>query len=197
MDPTMHGAGDVRFFDRFAPVYDLVMPPADPGALADALGRADRPVERVVDIGGGSGRATLALDVPERIVLDRSAGMLRRARQRGLDCVRGDARELPFADDSLDAVTVVDAFHHMPNQRGVAEEVFRVLAPGGVFAVNEFDPDTLLGRGLVAAERVVGFGSAFATPDELVRFLERVGFDAGVVERGFEYTVVGKKRESH
>ncbi|WP_049915765.1 class I SAM-dependent methyltransferase [Haloferax mucosum] len=193
----MHGAGDVRFFDRFAPLYDLVMPPAEAGALADALARADRPVKRVVDIGGGSGRATLALDVPERIVLDRSSGMLTRARTRGLDCVRGDARALPFGDDTLDAVTVVDAFHHMPNQRTVAAEVYRALAPGGVFAISEFDPDTLLGRGLVAAERVVGFGSSFATPAELTRFLERVGFEAAVVESGFEYTVVGKKRESH
>ncbi|AFK20539.1 methyltransferase domain-containing protein [Haloferax mediterranei ATCC 33500] len=193
----MHGAGDVRFFDRFAPLYDLVMPPAEADALEDALARADRPVERVVDIGGGSGRATLALDVPERIVLDRSAGMLSRARERGLDCVRGDARSLPFADGSVDAVTVVDAFHHMPSQRTVAEEVYRVLAPGGVFAVNEFDPETLLGRGLVVAERVVGFGSSFATPQELTRFLERVGFESAVVETGFEYTVVGKKRENH
>jgi demethylmenaquinone methyltransferase/2-methoxy-6-polyprenyl-1,4-benzoquinol methylase len=193
----MHGAGDVRFFDRIAPLYDLVMPDAEAETLNAALDRADVSVERVVDIGGGSGRATLALDVPERIVLDRSAGMLRRARNRGLDCVRSDARSLPFADGSVDAVTVVDAFHHMPSQRTVAEEVYRVLEPGGVFAISEFDPETLLGRGLVLAERLVGFGSSFATPTELTRFLERIGFDAAVVETGFEYTVVAKKRESH
>ncbi|WP_411963734.1 class I SAM-dependent methyltransferase [Haloferax sp. YSMS24] len=193
----MHGVGDVRFFDRFAPLYDLVMPAAEAETLNEALARADIPVERVVDIGGGSGRATLALDAPERIVLDVSAGMLRRARERGLDCVRGDARTLPFADDSVDAVTVVDAFHHMPNQRTVAEEVYRVLEPGGVFAISEFDPETLLGRGLVLAERVVGFGSSFASPSELTRFLERVGFEAHVLDTGFEYTVVAKKRESH
>lgn len=194
---AMHGVGDVRFFDRFAPIYDFVMPAAEAETLNEALGCADIPVERVVDIGGGSGRATLALDAPERIVLDVSAGMLNRARERGLDCVRGDARTLPFADGSVDAVTVVDAFHHMPNQRAVAEEVYRVLEPGGVFAISEFDPETLRGRGLVLAERVVGFGSSFASPRELTRFLERVGFDAQVLDTGFEYTVVAKKRESH
>ncbi|KAB1196010.1 MULTISPECIES: class I SAM-dependent methyltransferase [Haloferax] len=193
----MHGVGDVRFFDRIAPLYDLVMPAAEAKTLNEALERADIPVERVVDIGGGSGRATLALDVTDRVVFDVSAGMLRRARGRGLDCVRGDARSLPFADDSVDAVTVVDAFHHMPNQQSVAEEVYRVLEPGGVFAISEFDPETALGRGLVLAERVVGFGSTFFAPPALTRLLERVGFDATVLETGFEYTVVAKKRESH
>ncbi|KTG27248.1 class I SAM-dependent methyltransferase [Haloferax profundi] len=193
----MHGVGDVRFFDRIAPLYDLVMPSAEAETLNAALARADNPVERVVDIGGGSGRATLALDAPERIVLDRSVGMLGRAQNRGLDCVRGDARSLPFDDDSVDAVTVVDAFHHMPNQQAVAEEVYRVLAPGGVFAISEFDPETLLGKGLVVAERVVGFGSSFAAPRELARFLERVGFEVSLLDTGFEYTMVAKKRESH
>ncbi|KAB1188193.1 MULTISPECIES: class I SAM-dependent methyltransferase [Haloferax] len=193
----MHGVGDVRFFDRIAPLYDLVMPPAEAETLNAALARADHPVERVVDIGGGSGRATLALDAPEKVVLDVSAGMLRRAQNRGLDCIRGDARSLPFADESVDAVTVVDAFHHMPNQRTVAEEVYRILEPGGVFAISEFDPETPLGRGLVAAERVVRFGSSFASPRELTRFLERVGFEPSIVDTGFEYTVAAKKRESH
>ncbi|MFC7201959.1 class I SAM-dependent methyltransferase [Haloferax namakaokahaiae] len=193
----MHGAGDVRFFDRFAPLYDLVMPPAERDALAAGLAQADGEIERVVDIGGGSGRATLALPVSDPLVFDRSAGMLGRASNRGLDCVQGDARSLPFADESLDAVTVVDAFHHMPNQRTVTDEVVRVLRPGGVFVIQEFDPGTVRGRGLELAEKLVGFGSAFSAPGELTRFLEQAGLDAEVVEGGFEYTVVGKKRESH
>ncbi|ELZ82994.1 menaquinone biosynthesis methyltransferase UbiE [Haloferax elongans ATCC BAA-1513] len=193
----MHGPGDIRFFDRFAPLYDLVMPAADAEPLDFALDRASRPVERVVDIGGGSGRATLALDVPERVVFDLSEEMLARARSRGLDCVRGDARSLPFADDSVDAVTVVDAFHHMPDQQTVVEEVYRVLAPGGVFAVREFNPETIRGRGLAFAERAIGFGSSFVSPNELAGRLDGAEFEAAVLDTGFEYTVVGKKRESH
>mgnify|MGYP000356768839 CR=1 FL=1 len=59
----MHGPGDVRFFDRFASAYDLLMPPANADALAAGLQFADRPVERLLDVAGGSGRATVALDV--------------------------------------------------------------------------------------------------------------------------------------
>lgn len=192
-----HGAGDVQLFDRSAPIYDLVMPSVDPDALETAFDCADRDVERVADIDGSSGRATFTLDVSEQTVLDCSAGTSYQARGQDLDCARGDAWRLSFADDSLDAVAVADIFHHMPNQRGVVEEVFRVPTSGGAFAVDEFDPGMLLGQGLAATERAVGFGSALTMPDELVRFLERIGSEAAVVEHGFEYTMVRKKRKSH
>ncbi|MFC6754893.1 methyltransferase type 11, partial [Halorubrum tibetense] len=53
----MHGVGDVRFFDRVAPLYDRVMPAADGSVLAAGLDRAERPIDRLLDVGGGSGRA--------------------------------------------------------------------------------------------------------------------------------------------
>ncbi|PHQ47741.1 methyltransferase type 11, partial [Halorubrum sp. C3] len=53
----MYGIGDVGFFDRVAPLYDLAMPPADGEALAAGLDHAARPIERLLDVGGGSGRA--------------------------------------------------------------------------------------------------------------------------------------------
>jgi len=187
----MHGPGDVRFFDRFASAYDLLMPPANGDALAAGLQFANRPVERLLDVAGGSGRATVALDVSERVVVDLSGPMLRRARERGLDCVRGDAGRLPVRDDAVDAVTVVDALHHLPDPRAAVVEAARVLRPGGVLVIREFDPSTLLGRVVAASEDLVGFDSAFATPGELARFLESAGYSARIVETGFGYTVAG------
>ena len=187
----MHGPGDVRFFDRFARLYDLVMPPARVAPIERGLANAARPVERVLDVGGGSGRATVAVDAPDRIVCDVSRGMLRRARGRGLDCVRADARRLPIRDDSVDAVMVVDAFHHLPNPRACVDEARRVLRPGGVLVVRDFDPETLPGRAFVAVERLVRFDSTFSTPADLARFLSRAGFAARVVDGGFGYTVSG------
>ncbi|OYR45633.1 methyltransferase type 11, partial [Halorubrum sp. Ea8] len=52
----MYGLGDVRFFDRVAPLYDRVMPPANGEALAAGLAHATRPIDRLLDVGGGSGR---------------------------------------------------------------------------------------------------------------------------------------------
>ena len=189
----MFGHGDVGFFDRIAPLYDVFMPPASAEDLRGGLAFAHRPVERVVDLGGGTGRASRRLRAIglDPVVFDYSAGMLRRAGEEGLPGVRADAASLPVRDGSVDAVVVTDALHHFPDPEAAIGAVVRALAPGGVLVIREFDPSTLRGRALVASEKLVGFDSAFATPAELVRFLERAGFRARIVETGFGYTVAG------
>ena len=192
----MYGLGDVGFFDRVAPLYDRVMPPANGAALAAGLDHATRPIDRLLDVGGGSGRAAAALTGPEITVVDASTGMLGRARGvRGLSAVAGDAGRLPFRDGAMDAVTVVDAFHHLPDQAAAIREAARVLAPGGALVIREFDPSHPLGRALVAAENAVRMASRFRTPRDLAAALDDAGFDPRIVDRGFGYTVVGVRRE--
>lgn len=192
----MYGPGDVRFFDRLGRLYDLFMPSARADLLEAGLDHADREIDRLLDVGGGTGRAARAVDVDERIVVDAAPGMLRAARDAGLETVVGDAMRLPFRDGRADAILIVDAMHHMPNARTVIDECARVLAPGGVVVVRDFDPTTILGRALVAGEHVLGFGSRFFAPDGLAHMLEHAGFDARVLDRGFGYTVAGVKRGS-
>ncbi|WP_435074656.1 class I SAM-dependent methyltransferase [Halorubrum sp. HHNYT27] len=192
----MHGLGDVGFFDRMAPLYDRVMPPANGEALAAGLAHATRPIDRLLDVGGGSGRAAAALTGPEITVVDASLGMLDRARGvRGLSAVAGDAGRLPFRDASVDAVMIVDAFHHLPDQEAALREAARVLAPGGALVIREFDPDHPLGRALVAAENAIRMTSQFKTPRNLAAALDDAGFDPRIVDRGFGYTVAGVRRE--
>ena len=198
-----HGPGDVRFFDRVAPLYDRLMPAADSGALASALSLSRRPVRTVLDVAGGTGRATRALSglVDDEsghgvVVADQSLEMLGVARSRGHECVGADATTLPVRSNAVDAVSVADALHHVRDQRALLTEARRVVAPGGVVVVADFDPTTLRGRALVGLERAVGFDSAFSTPDDLARFLEREGLSARVVRAGFGYVVAGRVGES-
>lgn len=187
----MHG-GDVALFDRFAPLYDRLMYSADRDILAEALGRATREIETVIDIGGGTGRGVRAVDADRRVVVDPAHGMLQEARGHGLETVQGDGSRLPLTTDSVDAVLVVDALHHITNQHGVIDEAHRVLRSGGVLVIIEFDPTTVPGRLLVAGEHLVGFESTFHPPDRLRETVAGVGFDAAVIDRGFGYTVVGR-----
>lgn len=199
---TADCSGDVPLFDMMARVYDLGMPAADPDLLDRGLAFADGTVERVLDVGGGTGRASVALRdaraegdaVVDVTVVDASLGMLREARDRDLPCVAGDAGQLPVRDGSVDAVTVVDAFHHLPDPAAAVAEAARVLRPGGVLVVREFNPTTVRGRLLVAAEHLVGFDSRFHAPDDLAVLLDEAGLATFHPDEGFGYTVAGVKR---
>ncbi|MFA9517858.1 class I SAM-dependent methyltransferase [Halopenitus sp. H-Gu1] len=192
----MHGVGDVRFFDRTAPLYDLVMPAANPDVLTDAFDIATGSIHRILDVAGGSGRASMAIaDRPnagDPIVVDASTGMVKQARDRGLTVVRGDAMNLPIGSATIDAAMIVDALHHVPDRKATLNELFRVLRPGGVAVIREFDPDHPLGRLLVAGESAIGMGSTFVSPEELLASLEIAGFDPTVLDDGFVYTAVGR-----
>ena len=183
--------GDIAPFHRFARAYDLLSPPANRAALRAGLARAERNIERVVDLGGGPGQNVRALDPPEGIVVDAARGMTEMARRNGLVAVQADAARLPLAANTVDAIVVSDALHHIGNRPAVFEEAARVLRPGGVLVVREFDPSTLRGRALVTVEHLVGFESTFAPPDDLADEMAVAGFRPSVLDRGFGYTVVG------
>ena len=119
--------------------------------------------------------------------------MLDRARRQNLPTIRGDVRSLPLRSERVDGLVAVDAIHHFPDVPGVLEESARVLRPGGVFVIRDFDPTTLRGRALVLGERVVGFESTFFSPGDLASMLRNVGLTPTVLNAGFAYTVVGVK----
>jgi len=194
----MYGPGDVRFFRLAAPLYDRVMPDADRGCLAAGLRRADGGVDRVLDLGGGTGRASLALRDHaglDPVVVDATPAMLARARDRWFEAVAGDAARLPVRDGAIDAAVLVDALHHFPDGRGALAEAFRAIRPGGVLVVREFDPTHPLGRALALGERLIGMDSAFRSPAELADAMATAGFAAGTLDEGFGYTVVGRVPE--
>jgi SAM-dependent methyltransferase len=56
----------------------------------------------------------------------------------GLDFVHGDAENLPFGDESFDAVINVEASHAYPQLSRFLAEVARVLRPGGDFLYADF-----------------------------------------------------------
>lgn len=109
---------------------------------------SDTPGNRLADIGGGTGNYALALrgDGWEPVVVDRSTSMLRRAGDKGLVGVLGEAERLPFPDCSFDAATMISMLHHVSDRPAALAEARRVLRPKGRLVVKGFtgeDAETL------------------------------------------------------
>jgi SAM-dependent methyltransferase len=109
-----------------------------------------RPGMRVLDVGCGPG--TIALGLAEAVApgevigLDLREDVLARARDgaaaRGtanLRFERGSAYELPFPDESFDAVLAHVVLMHLREPARALAEMHRVLRPGGVVGLRDAD----------------------------------------------------------
>ncbi|MDQ3389696.1 MAG: class I SAM-dependent methyltransferase [Gemmatimonadota bacterium] len=110
---------------------ELVLGHLAPGVLGRAL-----------DLACGAGRhlADMRARGVQAFGLDLSEALLRLARAEGLPVVKGDMRELPFADGSLSLVTSFFTsfgyFDDPLDDEAVVEAVRRVLRPSGTFALD-------------------------------------------------------------
>jgi ubiquinone/menaquinone biosynthesis C-methylase UbiE len=108
-------------------------------ALAGAPGR------ELADVGGGTGNyaQALAREGWRPTVVDRSDAMLAHARAKGLATLRGDATDLPLADESFDAVMLVAMIHHVDEPARALGEAQRLLRPDGRLALMAFTREDL------------------------------------------------------
>ena len=103
----------------------------------------------VLDVACGSGNATIpaaktgakttGLDItPELLEAGKKA-----AAEAGVEIewIVGDAQDLPFDDASFDVVTSVFGCMFAPDHRRTAEELVRVLKPGGRMVVTAWRPE--------------------------------------------------------
>lgn len=99
------------------------------------------------------------------------------------------AQNLPFADNTFDAIFAMEATVHAPTLTGVYAEIFRVLKPGGRFGVYEwvmmsgaFDPSiprhVELHNGM---ERGNGF-ACIRTSTEAEEAMKNAGFTLEIAE---------------
>ena len=87
----------------------------------------------VLEVGCGTGLILqrLAGLASRAVGVDLSPGMLRKARERGLEVVEGRAESLPFPDASFDGAVSFKVLAHVPDVRAALAEMARVVRPGG------------------------------------------------------------------
>ncbi|KAK5108955.1 Delta(24)-sterol C-methyltransferase [Meristemomyces frigidus] len=105
--------------------------------------------QRVLDVGcgvGGPAREIVKFTGCNTVGLNNNDYQIERAtnyaKREGLDhklsFTKGDFMQMPYPDNSFDAVYAIEATVHAPSLEGIYTEIFRVLKPGGVFGVYEW-----------------------------------------------------------
>lgn len=134
----------------FAMVANLVYNPAE--ALAEALDLV--PGERVLDVASGSGNAALAAarrTWGNVVSSDYVPALLERGRERAaaerleIEFVEADAQALPFDDGSFDVAMSIYGAMFAPDQQKTADELLRVVKPGGRIGMGNWCPDGAVG----------------------------------------------------
>jgi len=137
--------GVQRMFDRIAPVYDA-MNRVMTGGLDGRWRRITveevvRSGDRVLDACCGTGDLAIAARArgADVVGLDFSERMLERARAKdaGIEWVRGDMLDLPFEDGAFDAVTVGFGVRNVTDLEAGLRELRRVLRIGGRVGILE------------------------------------------------------------
>ncbi len=105
-------------------------------------------MDTFVDIAGGYGR--LADEYLPRTksatLFDYSKTELAQAREMHGNKIKtqpGDIYDLPFKDNSFDALMMIRATHHFKEMQKVSDELYRILKPGGIAVIEVANKKTL------------------------------------------------------
>ncbi|MFC4723401.1 bifunctional demethylmenaquinone methyltransferase/2-methoxy-6-polyprenyl-1,4-benzoquinol methylase UbiE [Geojedonia litorea] len=104
--------------------------------------------ENILDIATGTGDLAINLaktNAKEIIGLDISEGMLEVGRKKvankqldqTIQMIVGDSENLPFSDNTFDAITVAFGVRNFENLEKGLSEILRVLKPNGIFVILE------------------------------------------------------------
>jgi SAM-dependent methyltransferase len=141
---------DTIFAGSIPKLYEMYFVPLifEPYAQDLAQRLASRPLARLLEIAAGTGVVTRALAsrLPGDVAIvatDLNQAMLDQAAAVGtarpVEWRQADAMQLPFPDESFDAVVCQFGVMFFPDKAKAFAEARRVLKPGGLFIFNVWD----------------------------------------------------------
>jgi len=207
-----------RGFALAADMYERGRPDYPAAATRRLVERLDlRPGRTVLDLAAGTGKLTRLLlpSGADVVAVEPIPAMREELERLAPDAIAmsGTAEEIPLADESVDAVTVAQAFHWFRADEAL-REIRRVLRPGGGLALiwntrddrdpvnaaiseilEPFDRDTPRRR--QRDPRTVLDGNGLFTPCEAALFKHRQKLDEeGLVERVLSISFIASASRS-
>ena len=153
-----------------------------------SLGRATNEL-KLLEVGCGRGTAALYQSVElnvESFVTDFSLDALKIAQDNfaiyDQDCraVRGDAYNLPVANDSMDVVISLGVLEHFPEPKEPMAEMYRVLKPGGLMvSMNVPERPDNIQRTVVGLNRFLITLKSFISKDVSKPWLDKTRSKTG------------------
>lgn len=144
-----------------------------------------KPDARVLDVGSGDGRFLEVLRSAGppgwRLEgLDIDSGAVERGRAKGLTMHRARLEDFDGHREGYDLIVLMQVLEHVSDPRDTCRRIRRLLAPGGVFAIETPDvagfDERLFRDGLWGGYHVPRHWNLF-TPENLSRLLEEEGFE--------------------
>ncbi len=158
-----------------------------------------KPDERVIDLCTGTGDLARIIKklYPDAIVegIDFSENMLKIAKKKSLNTkiqyFQGDVTNLPYSDNTFDAVTIGFGLRNIQNAEKAVEEIYRILKPGGSFLHLDFGKTNFLSKiyekitpffakvfteNDYSYEYLIKSKQNFPPPDDLIKDFESKGF---------------------
>ena len=155
-------ADETKKPDEVAAMFDVVAPNYDLANDVISLGQVylwrravraaidPKPGWKILDLAGGTGTSSMPLHEAGAsvVVCDISEGMLEvgRGKHPEISFVWGSATDLPFDDNTFDAVTISFGIRNVEDVPLALNEMYRVTKPGGRIVICEFSTPVAFAR---------------------------------------------------
>ncbi|MCR5295662.1 MAG: class I SAM-dependent methyltransferase [Lachnospiraceae bacterium] len=120
---------------------------------------------------------------------------------KGVDWVVGDCENLPFEENSFDAIICSNSFHHYPNPQNFFDSAEKVLRPGGRLILQDYTAPKpllwLMNHTEMPLANLIGHGDVAARSlDEIRTFCGRAGLKVEKLKsaKKFRMHLVARKR---
>lgn len=175
-------------FGILAPFYERFIKPYYPERLI-ALAEL-KPDSILLDVGAGTGRLAqfFHTKVAQIVVMDESLIMLLQAQKKeGLQANLSHAEHLPFGAHTFDRILMVDVLHHVEDHQKTADELWRVIKPGGRIIIEEPNIHKLGSKLIALAEKMAFMRSHFLSPERIIQLFPKT---SAAIELDYEGSLV-------